>query len=256
MRHKFTRISSILDQRKIRQWLQLLQKILRTLCLILGCWLIFITITLVPASSKPVDALFVLGGSIRREIYVAQQAKENPKIPILISRGSLDPCIKLIFERETADLENVWLENCANSTFDNFYYGIPILKRWKVHKVKLISSPSHFPRAKWMAQILLGAHGIWVEPEVVKEKGRPANQEYWWKTVFDITRSLFWAVISQFVQPQCSSVVELTDVNMQFWQRQGFVCERQGDLGGRGRGGIGGVGEGGTGEIRGTRGTR
>ncbi|BBD62622.1 hypothetical protein NIES2109_54680 [Nostoc sp. HK-01] len=245
MRHKFTHNSSISDKRKLNKTLQLLQKILRGLCLVLGCWLIFTTITLVSASSKPVDALFVLGGSIRREIYVAQQAKQNPQIPILISRGSLDPCIWLIFQRETADLQNVWLENCADSTFDNFYYGIPILKRWGVHKVKLISSPSHFPRAKWMAQIILGAQGIWVEPEVVKEKGRPANREYWWKTAFDITRSSFWAVVSQFIQPQCSHVTQLTDVDMEFWQRQGFVCERQGGLGskgGRGQGGRG-VGE-------------
>ncbi|MCC5635966.1 YdcF family protein [Nostoc sp. CHAB 5844] len=231
MRHKFTRTSSISDQRKFQKWLQLLQKLFRSLCLVLGCWLILTTITLLFASSKPVDALFVLGGSIRREIYVAQQAKQNPQIPILISRGSPDPCIWLIFQREAADLQNVWLENCANSTFDNFYYGIPILKRWGVHKVKLISSPTHFPRAKWMAQILLGAQGIWVEPEVVEEKGRPANREYWWKTAFDITRSLLWAVISQFIQPQCSNMIKLTDVDMQIWQNQGFVCERQGGLG-------------------------
>lgn len=236
MRHKFTLTSSIFYQRKLHKWLQLLQKLFRGLCLVLGCWLIFTTITLVFASSKPVDALFVLGGSIRREIYVAQQAKQNPEVPILISRGSPDPCIWLIFQREAANLQNVWLENCANSTFDNFYYGIPILKHWGVHKIKLISSPTHFPRAKWMAQILLGAQGIWVEPEVVQEKGRPANREYWWKTGFDITRSLFWAVMSQFIHPQCSKVIKLTDVDMQVWQHQGFTCERQADLGGRGQG--------------------
>jgi len=231
MRHKFTRISLIFSQHKSKKLWQLLQKIFRILCLFFGCWLIATTITLVSASSRPVDAVFVLGGSIRREIYVAQQAKQNPQIPILISSGSPDPCIWLIFQREAAQFQNVWLENCADSTFDNFYYGIPILRRWGVHKVKLISSPSHFPRAKWMAQILLGAHGIWVEPEVVQEKGRPANREYWWKTGFDITRSLLWAVLSQVSQPQCSNITKLTDVDMQAWQHQGFKCERQGGVG-------------------------
>jgi len=231
MTHKFTRTPSIYHRKNLRRSLQFLQKFFRGLCLVLGCWLIFTTITLVFASSKPVDALFVLGGSIRREIYVAEQAKQNPQIPILISRGSPDPCIWLIFEREAADLENVWLEKCANSTFENLYYGIPILRRWGVHKIKLISSPSHFPRAKWMAQILLGAQGIWVEPEAVYEKGRPANREYWWKTGFDITRSLLWAIISQIIQPQCSDVIKLTDVDIQAWQSQGFACERQGGLG-------------------------
>jgi uncharacterized SAM-binding protein YcdF (DUF218 family) len=235
MRHKFTQTLSIFAQRKSYIKFQLLPKIFRSLCLILGCWLIFTTITLVFASSRPVDALFVLGGSIRREIYVAQQAKQNPQIPILISRGSLDPCIWLIFQREEANLQNVWLENCANSTFENFYYGIPILRRWGVRKVKLISSPSHFPRAKWMAQILFGAQGIWVEPVVVQEKGRPANREYWWKTGFDIARSLLWAIISPIIQPKCSHVIKLTEVDMAAWQNQGFICERQGGVGNHGR---------------------
>lgn len=248
MRHKFTCISAILCQRQFKKWWRLLQKIFRILCLVFCCWLIVTTITLVSASSRSIDAVFVLGGSIRREIYVAQQAKQNPQIPILISRGSPDPCIWLIFQREAAQLQNVWLENCADSTFDNFYYGIPILRRWGVHKVKLISSPSHFPRAKWMAQILFGAHGIWVEPEVVQEKGRPANREYWWKTGFDITRSLIWAVLSQVSQPRCSNITKLTDVDMQAWQHHGFKCERQGGVGMRSRGAEGqgsrGVGKG------------
>ena len=209
----------------------MLQKLGCGLCLIFVIWLIFTTITLVFASSQPVDAFFVLGGSIRREIYVAQQAKQYPQTPILISHGSQDPCIWLIFQREAADLQNVWLEKCANSTFENFYYGIPILRRWGVHKVKLITSPTHLPRAKWMAQILLGAHGIWVEPDIVQESGIPGNHESWVKTVLDVTRSLLWAVLSQIIQPQCSNVTRLAEVDMQAWQHQGFKCEHQGGVG-------------------------
>jgi uncharacterized SAM-binding protein YcdF (DUF218 family) len=174
--------------------------------------------------------LFVLGGSIRREIYVAQLAKQYPQTPILISHGSPDPCILLIFQAELAELQNVWLEKCANSTFENFYYGIPILRRWGVHKVMLITSPSHLPRAKWMAQILLGAHGIWVEPEIVQELGIPGNRESWAKTGLDVTRSLFWAILSQIIQPQCSNVTRLTQVDMQAWENRGFHCEHQGGL--------------------------
>ena len=40
---------------------------------------------------KPVDAILVLGGSIRREIYVANLAQQYPDIPILISQGSKTP---------------------------------------------------------------------------------------------------------------------------------------------------------------------
>ncbi|MCC5659574.1 YdcF family protein [Nostoc sp. XA010] len=230
MKRKFT-IKSLISIKKFftNLW-QSLQKLTGGLYFVLGAWLIFTTITLVFASSQPVDAFFVLGGSIRRETYVAQLAKQYPQTPILISHGSPDPCIWLIFQAELARLQNVWLENCANSTFENFYYGIPILRRWGVHKVMLITSPSHLPRAKWMAQILLGAHGIWVETEIVQELGVPGNNESWAKTGLDVTRSLFWAIVSQIIQPQCSNVTRLTEVDMQAWENRGFHCEHQGGL--------------------------
>ncbi|MDB9318831.1 YdcF family protein [Nodularia spumigena] len=230
MRHKFTKTSSISPWRKFRKQWQLLQKIAGVFCLILAGWLIFTTITLVWASSEPVDAFFVLGGSIRREIYVAEATKKYPQIPVLISSGSQLPCIWLIFQREAAELQNVWVENCANSTFENFYYGIPILRQWKVHKVTLITSPTHLPRAKWLAQILLGAHGIWVETDIVPEQGIPGNYESGWKTGLDVTRSLFWAVFSHIIQPKCSNVTRLAEVDMQAWQSRNFKCEHQGGI--------------------------
>ena len=73
------------------------------------------------ASGQPVDTFFVLGGSIKREMYVTELAKQNPDIRILISTGSDDPCILKLFEREQAPTQQVWLEKCANSTFDNFF---------------------------------------------------------------------------------------------------------------------------------------
>ncbi|MEA5551121.1 YdcF family protein [Anabaena cylindrica UHCC 0172] len=235
MKHKFIINSSIYLKNRLRKFRRLLQNIAIALCFILGIWLTFTTITLVSASSQPIDAFLVLGGSIRREIYVAKLAKQYPQIPILISHGSLDPCILLIFQREAADLEQVWLENCANSTFENFYYGIPILRSWGVKKVKLITSGTHIFRAKLMAQIILGAHGIWVEPEIAKEMGIPGNRESGIKTILDILRSLFWALFSQVIQPQCLQVTKLVDVDLQAWQQRGFQCEHQGGVGKKGQ---------------------
>ncbi|MTJ14362.1 YdcF family protein [Anabaena sp. UHCC 0187] len=212
-----------------KSW-RLLQKLWWGLRILLISWLVITSITLVFACLQPVDGFFVLGGSIRREIHVAQLAKQSPYIPILISRGSQDPCIWLIFQREGVDFQQVNLENCANSTFDNFYYGTPILQSWGVHKVKLITSGTHTFRAKLMAQIILGSHGIWVESEVVKEKGVPANREYWYKTILDIIRSLGWAVLSQFIQTQCPHIIKLVDVDMPVWEQKGFRCEYQGGL--------------------------
>jgi uncharacterized SAM-binding protein YcdF (DUF218 family) len=204
---------------------RLLRMILFGVCFILGGWLFLNTITLISASSKPTSAFFVLGGSIQREVYVAEQAKQYPDIPILISKGSQDPCIVNIFQEKGANLQNTWLERCANSTFENFYYSLPILQSWGVQKVKLITSPTHLPRALWMGQIIFGAHGIWVEPEIVKERGIPGNYESWFKTGLDLGRSLAWAGLSYFIQPHCSDIGKLVDVDMVSWQKQKFRCE-------------------------------
>jgi uncharacterized SAM-binding protein YcdF (DUF218 family) len=192
-------------------------------------WLFVTSMVLRSAAAQPVDAFLVLGGSITREIYAAELATQHPEIPILISAGSPTPCIWLIFQRAKAPIQQVWLENCARSTFGNFYFSLPILQRWQVHKVKIITSPTHTPRAIWLARILLGAHGIWAEPDLVVEQGVPANREYWWKTTLDVTRSLGWAAISQLYQPQCSHLQPLAAIASRQPQANSR-CERQGKV--------------------------
>ena len=196
------------------------------LCLVTG-WLIFNNLRLQAAASKPVDAFFILGGSITREIHAAKLAKQIPLTPILISQGSDDPCIWQIFQRLDADMKRVWLEKCADSTFGNFYFSLPILRQWGVQRIKVVTSPTHLPRAKLMAQIIFGAHGIWVDMEIVEEMGIPGNRESKLKTGLDLTRSIFWALLSQVFQPQCSEVTPLVDVDLTAWQKQGFKCEHK-----------------------------
>jgi hypothetical protein len=179
-----------------------------------------------------VEAFWVLGGSINREIYVAQLRRQYPDIPILISQGSQEPCIVLIFEREkvAVNLDNVWLEKCSKNTFGNFYFGIPIMRQWEIHKVKLITSQSHLPRAKLMAQIISSVNGIALELDVVPEKGVPGNQEFVLKTFLDVIRILFWSPLSLINTPQCHNMTNLSEVNLNYWYQQGFGCELQGKI--------------------------
>jgi uncharacterized SAM-binding protein YcdF (DUF218 family) len=200
---------------------------------ILSLSLLFnLTFKLLRNAAMPVDAFLVLGGSVNREIYAAKLAGQEPDIPILISSGSDDPCILLIFNNEQARLEQVFLEKCAESTFGNFWFSLPILINWQVHKVKLITSDTHLPRAKWLANIILGAHGIWVELDIAPEFGIPGNYESTIKTIIDLTRSLGWAYLSQlyFLKPHCQKVNRLQDVDLTFWLKKGFVCEKQAEL--------------------------
>jgi uncharacterized SAM-binding protein YcdF (DUF218 family) len=210
--------------RKDRQRLYKLM-LLASLGTLLASLLFNLLVRLPLNASSPQEAIFVLGGSIKREIYAAQLAKQSPNLPILISQGSRDPCIWRIFQQATPRLERVWLEKCANSTFENFFFSVPILRHWRVHKVLLVTSYTHLPRAKWMGQILLGAQGIAVDIHVVGGPDIPGNRESWWKTGLDVTRSLIWAVFSQLIQPPCSQVIQLSAVDMEAWRDRDFVCE-------------------------------
>lgn len=209
----------------LKRWLQ------PACLLLLGVGLALWLGGLAQGAMRPVDAVLVLGGSIQREMYVAQQrTRLSQPLPLLISQGSADPCIEMIFERERASLAQVWLEKCAQSTFDNFRYSVPVLKRWGSRHVQIVTSSGHLPRAQWLGQIMLGAHGIWVEVVALEETGRPGNRESLLKTMLDVGRASLWAVVSQIYQPACDDLVPLTEVNWAYWQAEGFKCEHQAGL--------------------------
>ncbi|MGF1494477.1 MAG: YdcF family protein [Microcoleaceae cyanobacterium] len=203
---------------------------------VVGCMVILLlllvrlgkqVLTLQSAAQQPVDLLLVLGGSINREIYASEQAKQLPSLPVLISTGSDDPCIVELFRRIQAPVNQIWLEKCADSTFGNFFFSQPILSRWGIRHVELITSPSHLPRAQWMAKIMLGAHGIWVDTKLVGEPGVPGNRESPIKTALDTTRAMGWALASQVFQPSCTDVIRLSEVDFNEWCEMGIKCERQ-----------------------------
>ncbi|NEO84311.1 MAG: YdcF family protein [Spirulina sp. SIO3F2] len=186
-------------------------------------------------AQQPTDAILVLGGSIKREMHVAEVAKALPDVPILISGGSDLPCISLIFERVQTPLDQVYSDRCAQNTWGNFYHSTPILRSWQAHHVRLITSASHLPRALWMARLHLGVHGIWVEPDIVIETGQPGNQERSLKTVLDLIRTLGSALWSlrEPAQPHCPLKRPPASRDFVQWQRlkPGQVhCEHQAGL--------------------------
>lgn len=188
------------------------------------------SLQLARAAIAPDDTYFVLGGSIQREIYVAEQLHQHPQRQALISSGSAEPCIRLIFERADAPLDQTWLENCARSTFGNLFYSLPWLKQHQVKKLRLVTSGTHRQRAEPMARLLLAAHGIWMVADPVMEDGVPGNQESRLKTVLDLGRILLWAIASQVYQPQCDDIIALDQVDLEAWQSRDYQCEHQGDL--------------------------
>lgn len=221
----YHRLSALLsrNRRRHQRWLWLL---------LLGftIWLSSLGTQLYRHAQQPADGTLVLGGSIRREIVIADSVAQGNSLPVLISHGAQPPCTRLVFERVAAPIDQVWLESCAESTFDNYRYSLPILKQWQVQHVVVLTSPTHLPRAAWLARILLGSHGIWVEMQLVEEIGIPANVENPLKTVVDVGRSLGWAIVSQFYQSRCPAVFPLTSVDLTEWNEKGFSCEHQADI--------------------------
>ncbi|MEO1209039.1 MAG: YdcF family protein [Cyanobacteria bacterium J06638_20] len=209
---------------------KLLRWLLLSLLTLVFLWLATVGITLFRHSQQAPDAVLVLGGSITREIYVADRVALGESLPIVISRGSRPPCIRLLFERAAAPLDTTWLEDCAQSTFDNYRFSITILQQWQTHHVQVVTSASHLPRATWLARIMLGSHGIWPTMVRVPERGMPGNVETPVKTMLDVARSLAWAVVSQVHQSHCSVVIPLSSVDLAIWKREGFRCEHQGGL--------------------------
>ena len=240
-----------------RIWRSRFNRPLRLMALVVVSW-VAITITwrsvsLIGAAQQPIDAWFILGGSIQREMYIAEQTAaqrrsgnthENPSglspkldIPILISTGSKLPCLWAIFNRAGADLDRVWAEECATSTFGNFVYSVPILASWKAHHVKLTTSETHYPRAKWMAQIAFGSRGIWVEFDPAPEIGIPANQESRLKTVLDVTRIIASTIVTPILPRHCDRLTNLARVDWLQWSRreaqgevQSVSCEYQAQI--------------------------
>ena len=185
-----------------------------------------LTVRLPVNAEQPIDAVLVLGGSMQREFEAAQIAKQSPEIPIIISKGSVAPCLSRLFEKQGARTKGVWLERCARSTFDNFFFSTPILRRWGVHKVLVITSLTHLPRAQLLAQIHLEAQGIAVEMNTVKETGVPGNRELPIKTYLDVVRSVIWAFLAQVIEPPCFNFIELDKVDLNDWHKEQFTCEK------------------------------
>lgn len=209
------------------QWLKGSLAFLLGLILFLGAHQTFV---LYRAAQRPVDAVLVLGGSIRREMHAAELAKAQPDLPVLISGGSDEPCIWLIFEREGASMDQVWIEPCADSTLGNYRFTTPILKRWGARHIKLVTSGSHQQRAVGLGRIVLGGHGIWLSLDSVAEVGRPGNSESRLKTGLDWIRGAGWAVFSQVYSPRCETLHRLSDLRLAEWRDRPFECEHQGQV--------------------------
>jgi hypothetical protein len=197
-----------------RRWLPL-----AILAGILGIYLFGLGLQIAIHDRSPIDGVLVLGGSIQRERYVIAHAAQLPR-PILISGGSAPDCVQRIVEDSLdrypdrapiLNLDSIWLEPCATSTFENFAFAVPFLKAHGVQHVLVITSANHLFRAGHLGRVMLGFRGIAVDLFSVSERGRPGNHESALKTGLDLLRGTLWGLFSPLLPDKvCPGVVAVT----------------------------------------------
>lgn len=135
------------------------------------------------------EAIFVLGGGIKREPVAAKLAAKHPNIPIWVSGGTPEDYAKGVFGRESVDLHRLKLDYRATDTITNFTSMVDKLQNAGITSVYLVTSDYHMNRSRLIGEIIFGSRGIAVKPVSVKSD-RP--DESWGKVALDGARAVLW----------------------------------------------------------------
>jgi len=135
------------------------------------------------------EAIFVLGGDSKREIFAAQLASKHPNLPIWVSSGSPRGYVKRIFINRGIKRDRLHLDYRAVDTVTNFTTLADELKAKKIESVYLVTSASHMTRARVIAEIVFGSRGIVVKPISVATNSQAEPVE---KSLRDGARAVFW----------------------------------------------------------------
>lgn len=144
------------------------------------------------AAAAPPSAIVVLGGGIERELLAASLARKTPQLAVIVSSGSLLPCLRQYFEVQAGIAPaRLHADFRATDTLSNFTATLPLLQRAGHRHVVLVTSDGHLPRARVMAWLIWGSHGIVFSPAVVRQSVAAESDL---KTVVDAVRALSWLV--------------------------------------------------------------
>jgi uncharacterized SAM-binding protein YcdF (DUF218 family) len=135
--------------------------------------------------------IFTLGGGINREEFTAQFAQTHPLLPIWLSSGSPKPIAEKLFQKAGIDLSRVKVDSRATDTVTNFTTVVKDFQKEHIQHLYLITSSFHMRRAKTIATIVLGSHGITFTPVAIPST---EHSESIIKIVRDAGRALIWLV--------------------------------------------------------------
>jgi uncharacterized SAM-binding protein YcdF (DUF218 family) len=135
------------------------------------------------------EAIFVLGGGIKREPVAAKLAAKHPNIPIWVSGGTPQDYAKGVFGKESVNLQRLNLDYHATDTITNFTSMVDKLQAANIKSVYLVTSDYHMNRSRLIGEIVFGSRGIAVKPVAVKSD-RP--DEPVGKVAIDGARAVLW----------------------------------------------------------------
>jgi uncharacterized SAM-binding protein YcdF (DUF218 family) len=136
------------------------------------------------------QAIFVLGGEERRELFAAEFSHTHPTLPVWISGGAPPEYTKRVFKRAGgASGENLHLDYRAINTVTNFTTLVDRFKSKGITSVYLVTSDDHLPRARVIGEIVFGSRGIKIKPVTFSSD---RDSEPIQKTVRDGIISLIW----------------------------------------------------------------
>lgn len=140
---------------------------------------------------EPYQAILVLGGSVQREQFAIEFARNKPDLPIWVSGGSPKEYARNLFAKAGVDRSRLYLDYQAVDTVTNFTTLVGEFQKRGIKKIYLITSDYHMRRAETIGQIVLGSRGIDFTPISVPSKRSP---EPYNKTIRDGGRALLWVL--------------------------------------------------------------
>jgi uncharacterized SAM-binding protein YcdF (DUF218 family) len=141
------------------------------------------------------QAILILDGNDPRVEFGLTFAQAHPDLPIWISGYcSQRQAVYTAVSELEIDPERVFYDLKATDTVTHFTGMVHYYNAHHIRHVYLVTSAAHMTRAKTIAAIVFGSHGIIATPiaQPANPLTEPSAKEPWIKVARDAARSLTW----------------------------------------------------------------
>ncbi|MCC5656505.1 YdcF family protein [Nostoc sp. XA010] len=139
------------------------------------------------------QAILVLGGASERMEFAARFWQSHTNVDIWVSDYAWNLDVnRRIFQQFDVPNQRLHLDARATDTVTNFTTLVENFVRQKLQHIYLITSNYHMTRARAIAAIVLGSHGVAVTP--VEVPSQADKSETLVRVLRDCGRSILWVV--------------------------------------------------------------